>query len=63
MKSETERINHKEKKMKNKTVVNKGFGRISIPLVTPFKKNEEVNYEVYAQLIDYVIKNKCGDVR
>ena len=47
--------------MKNKTVVNKGFGRISIPLVTPFKKNEEVNYEVYAQLIDYVITHKCGD--
>lgn len=41
--------------------INKGLGRISIPLVTPFKANEEVNYEAYKQLIDYVIKNKCGD--
>ena len=41
--------------------INKGFGRISIPLVTPFKANEEVNYEAYKQLIEYVIKNKCGD--
>ena len=44
-----------------KSKINKGFGRISIPLVTPFKANEEVNYEAYAQLIDYVIKHKCGD--
>ncbi|MBR4462225.1 MAG: 4-hydroxy-tetrahydrodipicolinate synthase [Erysipelotrichaceae bacterium] len=40
---------------------NKGFGRISIPLVTPFKENEEVNYEVYEQLIDYVIEHDCCD--
>lgn len=40
---------------------NKGFGRISIPLVTPFKENEEVNYEVYEQLINYVIENNCCD--
>jgi len=40
---------------------NKGFGRISIPLVTPFKENEEVNYEVYEQLIDYVITHNCCD--
>ena len=40
---------------------NKGFGRISIPLVTPFQENEEVNYEVYEQLIDYVIEHNCCD--
>ena len=40
---------------------NKGFGRISIPLVTPFKENEEVNYEVYEQLINYVIEHDCCD--
>ncbi len=40
---------------------NKGFGRISIPLVTPFTKDEEVNYDVYAELIDYVISHDCCD--
>jgi len=42
-------------------VTNKGFGRISIPLVTPFDGNENVNLPMYEQLIDYVIENKMGD--
>lgn len=40
---------------------NKGFGRVSIPLVTPFDENENVNYSVYEQLIDYVIENRMTD--
>ncbi|MCX7027154.1 MAG: 4-hydroxy-tetrahydrodipicolinate synthase [Spirochaetes bacterium] len=40
---------------------NKGFGRISVPLVTPFYRNENVNYEVYGQLIDYVIREDMAD--
>ncbi len=40
---------------------NKGFGRISIPMVTPFDEQENVNYDVYEQLIDYVITNEMCD--
>ncbi len=37
------------------------YGRILLPLVTPFDRNEEVDYEKYAQLIEYVIANKYCD--
>lgn len=40
---------------------NKGLGRISIPLVTPFGEDEQVNYKVFEKLIDYVIANDMGD--
>lgn len=40
---------------------NKGLGRVSIPLVTPYDKNEDINLEVYAKLIDYVIENGMCD--
>ena len=40
---------------------NLGLGRISIPLVTPFDANEDINLEAYAKLIDYVIENDMGD--
>lgn len=40
---------------------NLGLGRISIPLVTPFDAQERINPAVYAELIDYVIKNDMGD--
>ena len=40
---------------------NKGLGRISIPMVTPFDTNENINTEVYQKLIDYVIKNEMCD--
>ncbi len=31
------------------------MGRVSVPLVTPFTANEEVNYEALGQLVDFVI--------
>jgi 4-hydroxy-tetrahydrodipicolinate synthase len=37
------------------------FGQILMPLITPYKENEEVNYEAYAQLIEYSIKNDVCD--
>jgi 4-hydroxy-tetrahydrodipicolinate synthase len=37
------------------------YGRILLPLVTPFDRNEEVDYEKYAQLIEYVIAKKYCD--
>ena len=37
------------------------YGRILLPLVTPFDENEEVNYKAYAQLIDYLIVNDFCD--
>lgn len=40
---------------------NRGLGRISIPLVTPFGEDERVNYAVFEKLIDYVIANDMGD--
>jgi 4-hydroxy-tetrahydrodipicolinate synthase len=40
---------------------NKGLGRISIPLVTPYDKNEDINLDVYAKLINYVIENGMCD--
>ncbi len=36
------------------------LGRILLPLVTPYKANEEVDYDRYAELIEYLIeKNLC----
>lgn len=40
---------------------NRGLGRISIPLVTPFDAHEDINLEAYVQLIDYVLDNDMGD--
>lgn len=37
------------------------FGKILLPLVTPYKKDEEVDYNTYSQLIEYVIKNNLCD--
>jgi len=38
----------------------KKLGKVLVPLVTPFGKNEEVDYAVYAQLIEYLIdKDLC----
>lgn len=37
------------------------YGRILLPLVTPFDCNEEVDYEKYTQLIEYVIAKKYCD--
>ena len=37
------------------------YGKILIPLVTPFKEKEEVDYERYAELIEYLIKNDMCD--
>jgi 4-hydroxy-tetrahydrodipicolinate synthase len=37
------------------------YGRILLPLITPFGKNEEVDYDKYAELIDYVIKKDVCD--
>jgi len=37
------------------------YGRILLPLVTPFDKNEEVDYAKYAELIEYLIGNDLCD--
>ncbi|MGJ7045203.1 4-hydroxy-tetrahydrodipicolinate synthase [Thermoanaerobacterium thermosulfurigenes] len=37
------------------------FGRILLPIVTPFYENEEVNYEAFEELIKYLLKNDCFD--
>jgi 4-hydroxy-tetrahydrodipicolinate synthase len=31
------------------------MGRVSVPLVTPFHSNEDVNYEALAQLVEFVV--------
>ena len=39
------------------------MGRVSVPLVTPFHQNEDVNYEALAQLVDFVITRKfCNSI-
>lgn len=39
------------------------FGRVLLPLVTPFDENEEVNYDVFKELIEYVIqKDYCDTI-
>lgn len=37
------------------------YGKILLPLITPYKENEEVDYEKYAELIEYLIKNDMCD--
>ncbi|MFR1110469.1 MAG: dihydrodipicolinate synthase family protein [Anaerotruncus colihominis] len=37
------------------------YGRILLPLVTPFGKDEEIDYKVYGDLIEYLIKNDLCD--
>jgi len=38
----------------------KKFGQVLLPIVTPFHENEEVNYEVFQNLIEYILeKNYC----
>jgi 4-hydroxy-tetrahydrodipicolinate synthase len=37
------------------------FGKILLPLITPYKENEEVDYDAYAQLIEYVIEHNLCD--
>ncbi len=37
------------------------YGQILLPLITPYDGNEEVNYDNYAKLIDYVIENDVCD--
>lgn len=37
------------------------YGKILLPLITPYKENEEVDYEKYAELIEYLIKNDLCD--
>lgn len=37
------------------------YGQILLPLITPYDENEEVNYENYAKLIDYVIEKDLCD--
>jgi 4-hydroxy-tetrahydrodipicolinate synthase len=39
------------------------MGRVSVPLVTPFKADEEINHEALAQLVDYIItRNFCDSI-
>ncbi|ADQ07908.1 dihydrodipicolinate synthase [Caldicellulosiruptor hydrothermalis 108] len=39
------------------------FGKILLPVVTPFDENEKINYEAYQQLLEYVIeKNYCDTI-
>lgn len=37
------------------------YGKILIPLITPYKENEEVDYDQYKKLINYVIDNDLCD--
>jgi 4-hydroxy-tetrahydrodipicolinate synthase len=37
------------------------MGRVSVPPVTPFKENEDVNFEVLEQFIDFIINNDYCD--
>jgi len=37
------------------------FGRILLPIVTPFDENEEVDYGVFEELIGYLLENDCFD--
>jgi 4-hydroxy-tetrahydrodipicolinate synthase len=39
------------------------MGHVSVPLVTPFHSNEEVNYEALGQLVDFIItRNFCDSI-
>lgn len=37
------------------------YGRILLPLITPYDENEDVKYDTYAELIEYLIKNDLCD--
>lgn len=37
------------------------YGKILLPLITPYKENEEVDYEKYEELIEYLIKHDMCD--
>jgi len=37
------------------------MGRVSVPLVTPFHQNEDVNHDALAQLVDFVIRRDFCD--
>lgn len=37
------------------------YGQILLPLITPYKENEEIDYDKYAELIEYLIKNDLCD--
>lgn len=39
----------------------KKYGRILLPLVTPYTDNEEVNYQRYEELIEYLIQTDACD--
>jgi 4-hydroxy-tetrahydrodipicolinate synthase len=39
----------------------KKFGKVLLPLVTPYTKDEEVNYEAYGKLIEYLIDHDLCD--
>ena len=40
---------------------NEKFGKILIPVITPYDKNEDVDYDKYAELINYLIANNLCD--
>ncbi len=37
------------------------YGQILLPLITPYDNNEEVNYDTYAELIEYLIREDLCD--
>ena len=37
------------------------YGQILLPLITPYKENEEVDYAQYEKLIEYLIENNLCD--
>lgn len=37
------------------------YGKILLPLITPYRENEEVDFEKYAELIEYLIQNDLCD--
>lgn len=37
------------------------YGKILLPLLTPYKAGEEIDYDKYAELIEYLIKNDLCD--
>ena len=36
----------------------KKYGKILLPLITPYDENEEIDYGKYAELIEYVITKR-----
>ena len=37
------------------------YGKILLPLITPYDENEEVDYDKYVELINYVIEKDVCD--